>query len=78
MPQTTDALRALMEKWFGADYEDFGATKFLKSHGYTQVDGIIVRPTPAHNVSMDEWYCIRYLIEEWDFDFQKSEIVMVE
>ena len=75
MPQTTDTLRDLMDRWF--DWPEIGAVEFLKSHGYTEVGGMISRPTPAHNVSLDEYYCIRYLTEEWDFGVVPSGITEV-
>jgi hypothetical protein len=77
MPQTTDTLRDLMDRWFGDVGTEFYALEFLKSHGYTEVGGMISRPTPAHNVSLDEYYCIRYLTEEWDFGVVPSGITEV-
>lgn len=73
MPQTTEGLRNLMLRWFGPSAEwqlapEDRVEDFLKSHGYTITKNwYIVKPTPAHTISVDEWFCIRYLVEEWDY-----------
>ena len=72
MPQTTDALRNLMHKWFGFE-ADSEAWLFLASHGFTQNRWVISPPVPAHNISYTEWLCIRYLVEEWDWAFAGSQ-----
>ena len=68
MPSTTPERRALIERWFGDESPDWHAMKFLESHGYREIaNGVIRRPVPHHNMSEDEWECIAYLVQEWDF-----------
>lgn len=69
MPQASDRQRELMERWFGDSINMAGPYKFLRSHGYTEKGGLLIKPVSAHNVSRDEWQCIRFLVDEWDFGF---------
>lgn len=72
MPSCSDALRDLMRKWFNRDgdcVDEWKVIQFLMSHGFTETNGMIKPPVPAHNMSTIEWFCIRYLVEEWDYDF---------
>lgn len=69
MPQASDEQRNLMEKWFGDPIDERGPNNFLRSHGYTQRGGVLISPTPSHTVSKDEWECIAFLCDEWDFGF---------
>lgn len=57
-----------MEKWFGNPVGEEGPIQFLQSHGYVlRRDWHWDKPTPSHNISEDEWQCIAFLIDEWDF-----------
>lgn len=57
-----------MEKWFGNPVGEEGPIQFLQSHGYVlRRDWYWDKPTPSHNISEDEWQCIAFLIDEWDF-----------
>lgn len=68
MPQSSDEMRALMHKWFGNEIDEAGPIKFLVSHGYVLChDYHWELPVPAHRISREEWACIKFLIEEWDF-----------
>lgn len=67
MPQASEEDRERMRKWFGSIGET-GPMRFLESHGYKlQGDWHWERPTPSHNISQDEWYCLAFLMDEWDF-----------
>lgn len=67
MPQSSDEMRALMEKWFGDPVGDKGPMLFLQSRGYTLGGKWEWKlPTPSHTVSFEELKCIQFLIEEWD------------
>lgn len=70
MPQTTDELRALMDKWFGSPVDDRGPTMFLLQHGWTEDHFMWLPPVPAHNPSREEFACLRFLHEEWDHDYE--------
>lgn len=69
MPQTTDELRKLMKEWFGDEIDDVGPSQFLFSRGYSEKAGVWYPPVPAHNATPDEFACLRFLAEEWDYDF---------
>lgn len=69
MPQASKAQRDLMEKWFGNRVSDEGPTAFLVSRGYTEMEtGKPKLPVPAHSVSREEFACICFLVDEWDWD----------
>jgi hypothetical protein len=71
MPSTTLERRELIYKWFGEDADDYEVMRFLRTRGFEEVfNGVIRPPVPHHNISKDEWECIMYLIEEWDFAFE--------
>lgn len=70
MPQTTDELRALMDRWFGNPIDDGPPAMFLLSHGFTERAGMWYPPVPYHNVSREELACLRFLVEEWDHSYE--------
>ena len=68
MPQATEELRELMERWFGDPISEIGPLEFLRSHGFIErPNGVLAPPVPSHNVSHDEWRCIAFMVQEWDF-----------
>jgi len=74
MPQASDELRDLMNKWFG-EIADYNPAKFLLSRGYTINKGMISVPTPAHTVNPEEFLCILFLRDEWDYDLDRRSQV---
>lgn len=72
MPQATDELRGLMEKWFGDPIDDGPPMRFLFSRGYSEDRGLIRPPVPAHTVSCEEYACIAFMRDEWDYSFAGS------
>lgn len=67
MPSASPQLRNLINKWFNSiDTEQ--PLDFLFNHGYTEKSGIIYPPVKYHSVTREEYACIRFLIDEWDFD----------
>lgn len=77
MPSSSDQIRALMARWFPSADESHIADPvdvmdFLATHGFTETSGHIKLPTKSHTCSWDEMLCIRYLIEEWDYDVADS------
>lgn len=67
MPQATDELRGLMEKWFGNAIDDGPPMRFLESRGYVlKKDWCWLLPTPAHTVKREELMCLSFLQQEWD------------
>jgi hypothetical protein len=68
MPQASTEDQERMIKWFGS-IDDAPVIQFLKSRGYVLRPGWYwTKPTPSHNVSIEERHCMRFLIDEWDFD----------
>ena len=68
MPTASNEQRALMEKWFGDAISEYGPMTFLESHGYILLPNWCWRkPVPHHNMSDDEWECLKFLVDEWDF-----------
>lgn len=70
MPQASDEQRALMQKWFGDAISDSGPMQFLLARGWTEKAGMWTKPVPAHNTSIYEAACIRFLRDEWDYDWE--------
>lgn len=69
MPQASDKQRELMSSWFG-DFMDQGPYNFLIAHGYTcDRDGMWSKPTSSHNPSIYEVECLKFLRDEWDYDW---------
>jgi hypothetical protein len=67
MPQATNDLREKMIQRFG-DIDISGPLDFLLSRGYTEQAGLI--RGPANHISQaDEWECIDFLFQEWDFAY---------
>lgn len=74
MPQASQQLRSLMHRWFGNEVDDTGPTAFLLSHGYTEAEtGKMVLPVQAHSPSREEWACLEFLVDEWDWDYPDME-----
>lgn len=72
MPQASDELRDLMEKYFGDPISETGPLAYLESKGYREEGNGFITP-PAGFVEFDdsrekEWHCVMFLIHEWDFD----------
>lgn len=68
MPQASDERRETMNRFFGDPIDDSRPIAFLESHGFELLKGWTwKKPTPSHNVSADEFECLCFLIEEWDF-----------
>lgn len=68
MPQSSDRLRGLMEKWFGSiDIE--GPLHLLLSRGYQEKKGLLRHEVKSHFPTAEEFTCLRFLMEEWDFDY---------
>jgi len=70
MPSASDELRAVMEELFNDPISDQGPISFLESKGHTLTrdwrwklkDG-----ETLESISHNEFLCIKFLIDEWDF-----------
>jgi hypothetical protein len=71
MPQASLSLRKKMQSFFGNEIDDWQPLQFLFSHGFTEQAGLISLPVPSYNVSRDEWACIYFLCDEWDYDWER-------
>ena len=71
MPQADDELREKMRKWFGS-IDIHGPLALLESHGFVLGSaGVIYAPTQSHNLSLDEYACVDFLVEEWDYGYSR-------
>jgi len=67
MPAASEELANLIIKWFGS-ISDRGPYKFLHSHGFRLTEHYLwVKPSRSYTLSDDEWYCLKFLVDEWDF-----------
>lgn len=70
MPQATDELRDLMRRWFG-DIDELGPARVLLSRGWTENRyGVWSPPVLHHTAGEIEWACLRFLRDEWDYDWE--------
>lgn len=69
MPSATDESHEAMRKMFGKYVGDEEPLKFLHDHGYTDEAGMLHPPTFGHPVTNEEWACISFLCDEWDYGF---------
>lgn len=69
MPQASEPHRAIMQRWFGT--MDCGSVlEFLASRGYSETrGGIVMPPTKWHRPNSEEYVCLHFLVNEWDYDF---------
>lgn len=69
MPSASEPLRNLMIKWFDT-LLDGSPYQFLISRGYTEKSGMIYPPVKHHMPNREEYACLRFLVDEWDYDFE--------
>lgn len=78
MPSAPDDLRKKMVKWFGS-IDPLGPEQFLGSRGYTLTkDWYWVTPVPHHTIRKEEFECMIFLEQEWDYgglEFVSPQIV---
>lgn len=73
MPSCSQELHDIITKYFNKNNDDNVSfdnvcIQFLESHGYTLTkQWFWIKPTPSHNTSQDEFNCLKYLVDEWDF-----------
>ena len=71
MPQASSKTLNNFNYYFGEDASDMEALFYLKGTGYTETRGGIIKgPLPDEGSAADA--CLNYLIEEWDYDFEKT------
>lgn len=68
MPSSSPAQHSLMTKWFGS-FDDRGPYQFLRARGWTEKAGMFTKPTPSHTTSAYELECLKFLRDEWDYDW---------
>jgi hypothetical protein len=69
MPTASDALRETMRQRFGDPIDDDGPYNYLKDRGFTEKAGIIKPPKAEYMLSNEEWDCIQFLCDEWDYGY---------
>lgn len=70
MPTATDELREKMRKMFGDPLDDGPPYNFLKEKGFTEKAGVLFAPRPDYMVSQEEYDCIDFLCDEWDYGWE--------
>lgn len=80
MPQSSDELRAEMERRFGDPVSEEGPYKFLIAAGYRLEDDHSLTPKlgieHSGQVTDEEWDCIVFLAEEWDYDLLNDNFLI--
>lgn len=67
MPQASAEDQARMNLWFGT-ISDGPIIQFLESRGYALLPSYVwEKPTPSHHINDEEFYCLRFLVDEWDY-----------
>jgi len=71
MPSASNKLRDLMAKWFPEGNQsgiaDSPPYAFLMARGWIEECGVFRTPVSAHTVSEYEYYCLQFLVDEWDY-----------
>jgi len=80
MPQTSDAVQAIMDSWFPDDgsphwSQDHLAHKLLLMKGWTERAGVFSPPTPSYWGPREDYILLKYLREEWDYDFEMASLL---
>ena len=70
MPQASEPHRDIIQGWFGT--LDCGAVlSFLFTRGYKETrNGLVMPPAKWHRPTSEEYVCLDFLVNEWDFDYQ--------
>lgn len=70
MPQASDELQNEMLRLFGSAVEETGPMNFLTEKGYELTRTWFWKPPPHvktyDDMAQDEWFCLKFLIDEWD------------
>lgn len=86
MPQTSDAVQAIIDKWFPDRFrrnasgtelcsQDFLCHELLLAKGWTEKAGIFYPPTPSYYGPREDYILLKYLIEEWDYDYKCDPLI---
>ena len=70
MPQCSSSLQDIISNYFPGDFVsyDFKCIEFLKNRGYILTKAWCwVKPVPSHSINDEEFNCLQFLIDEWDF-----------
>lgn len=72
MPQASDELRSRIQARFGS-IDIHGPEQFLRNAGYTLTNDWLWKAKPGvvswNDMSDDEWECMLFLVDEWDYGF---------
>lgn len=83
MPQTSDAVQAIIDKWFPPQEDerfsqDYLCLKVLLSKGWTEESGMFNPPTPSYYGPREDYILLKYLVEEWDYDYICPPLIEVK
>lgn len=80
MPQTSDPVKNTINKWFpwhpDMKYgQDEMCRQLLLAKGWTEKAGMFSPPTSAYYGPREDYVMLKYLREEWDYDFEMAPLV---
>jgi hypothetical protein len=71
MPTASNELREKMRQRFGSEIDEQGPLKYLKDRGFTEVmNGMLQPPKTDYMITTEEWECVEFLCDEWDFAYE--------
>lgn len=74
MPQASDKLRAQMKEWFDDGISDSGPYAVLKAKGWTDDGGLLSPPTPSYYGPREDYILLKFLHDEWDYDWKSAPL----
>lgn len=82
MPQTSKEVQDIIDRWFphpehpeSVMGQDHYAVQVLLSKGWTEKAGMFSPPTPSYYGPREDYILLKYLREEWDYDFVCASLV---
>lgn len=78
MPQTSDEVRKIIANWFpNTDVmsEDYQCWKLLIAKGWTEKGGHFAPPSPSYYGPREDYILLKYLVEEWDYDYECAPLI---
>jgi hypothetical protein len=89
MPQTSDAVLAIIAAWFPDRFSrgptgtelfspDYLCHKVLLSKGWTEHAGMFSPPVPSYYGPREDYILLKYLVEEWDYAYECPPLIGVK
>lgn len=76
LPQASDELRERMRVRFGDEISEQGPWEYLIKRQWREKAGMMIRPSDKteEKITPDEWECINFLCDEWDFGYDPKMV----